>query len=743
MLWSAEKPHLYKLTLFLRDKESNILEIITQDVGFRRFELIDQIMHINGKRIEFYGTNRHEFSCYSGRTLTRAQMEHDITVMKQNNINALRTSHYPNESYIYELCDQYGIYVIDEVNLESHGCWDMIMRGDRDVSYSLPGDNPDWHDITIDRVDSLFERDKNHPSVIIWSCGNESFGGKKLFAMAQRFRKLDNPRLVHYEGVAVRYERDPRYPDTTDIYSEMYSSALEVEEYLKENRNKPFILCEYIHTMGNSGGTMYKYIDLMDKDPLFQGGFIWDFIDQSLTKKDRYGKEFQAYGGDFGDRPCDYNFCGNGILYADRKPKPQMQTVKFNYQGIVVNLVDDKFKIINKNLFTNTNVHDCIITLHKNGILILEKSFLTNVEPLSEKEYDLPFTIPAESGEYAVTVSFRLKKDTAWEKSGYEVAFGQHVVKRAELKAKCNTPVQIIRGGQNFGVKGEHFSALFSKTRGGLVSYKYAGCEMIEKIPQPNFWRAPTDNDIGNRMPARYAQWKIASQYAVPIHLTPGLDFDPAAGAGSVNVENPALEEKDGQAILTYKYHLPTVPATECELRYTVSGDGEVSVRLSCNPLNLPPMPEFGVMFKLSADYDNLEWYGMGPEESYVDRVTGAKLGIYRNKVADNMAGYLVPQECGNKVGVRYAKLTDNTGKGFVFSGDEIEFSALPYTPYELENAMHSYELPPIHYTVVRVNMQQMGIAGDNTWGALTHEEYLLPEKKKLDFTFSFKGVCI
>jgi len=726
LLWSAENPILYRLEIHVKDTDGALNEIITQNIGFRRFEIIDKIMHINGKRIEFFGVNRHEFSCYSGRVLTKEQMEYDVITMKRNNINAVRTSHYPNHPYFYELCDCYGLYVIDEVNLESHGRFDIaVMEGKIDAA--LPGDNPDWHDIVIDRVDSLYHRDKNHPCVLIWSCGNESFGGRNIYEMAQRFHSLDSSRLVHYEGV----HHDPRYPDTSDLYSQMYTPAADVEKFLQKNREKPMILCEYVHSMGNSGGAMHKYIELMSHDPLYQGGFIWDFIDQSILKNDRYGKEFQAYGGDFGDRPCDYNFCGDGILYGDRKSSPKLQTVKFNYQSIVVEVTPEKALVTNKNLFISTAEYDCIYILEKNGVKISSGQIETNVEPLSKAEYRLPLDIPALPGEYAITVSFQLKCDTMWEKRGYEVAFGQHVIKKSRPKAVCDIPFRPVHGKRTLGVYGEHFSVLFSKIKGGLVSYKFGGREMIKEVPRPNFWRAPTDNDIGNAMPARYAQWKIASLYGY-------LPFCPNH---QPTQDNPSFEVLDNCAIIIYKHCLPTTPTASCEVKYTVTGDGTVRVDLSCEPKGLSPMPEFGMIFKLDANYENLEWYGMGPEESYIDRVTGAKLGIYRNKVSDNMAKYLVPQECGNKIGVRYAKLTDNTGRGFIFTGDEMEFSALPYTPHELENAMHGYELPQPHYTVVRANLLQMGIAGDNSWGALTHEEYLLPKEAKLNFTFSFRGI--
>ena len=732
-LWSAEKPNLYSLRLNVKDSKGNTTEVIWQDVGFRKFEIHDSVMFINGKRIEFYGVNRHEFSCYTGRAITKEQMERDILTMKRFNINALRTSHYPNHPYIYQLCDRYGLYVIDEVNLESHGRWHIVHTHERGNGAALPGDDPNWLDIVIDRVENLYQRDKNHPSVIIWSLGNESWGGINILKMAERFRELDNTRPIHYEGV----HWDPRYPESTDMYSQMYTNAAKLDEFLQENKDKPMILCEYIHTMGNSGGAMHKYIELMSKHEHYQGGFIWDFIDQSLLKKNRYGKAFQAYGGDFDDRPNDSNFCGNGILYGDGGLSPKLQTVKYNYQPVVAEVDESKVLVRNKNLFTSTSEYDCFVTLEKNGKKIACSELITDVAPLSAAEYPLPLSIPDKPGEYAITVSFCLKENTSWEKRGHEVAFGQHVLKISEPSHACSDcvkPLKIVNGAQSLGVHGEFFSVLFSKTRGGLYSYNYAGRELIKKIPMPNFWRAPIDNDIGNLNPVRTAQWKIASLYAS--HVPPNLlneTYLPEA--------DPDLSMDNGCAVVTYHYYLPTQPTAECEVKYTITCDGTIGVNLVCEPKGLPPMPEFGMMFKLDADYENLEWYGMGPEETYSDRETGAKLGIFKNKVADNMAKYLVPQECGNKVGVRYAKLTDSAGRGILFAGDNMEFSALPYTPHELENAMHDYELPEVHYTVARVNLMQMGIAGDQSWGARTHDEYLLPTDKKLELSFHFKGI--
>lgn len=480
---------------------------------------------------------------------------------------------------------------------------------------------------------------------------------------------------------------------------------------------------------------MHKYTDLTDTEPLYQGGFIWDYIDQSIYKKDRYGKEFQAYGGDFGERPTDYNFSGNGIAYGgERDASPKMQEVKFNYQNITAEVGKDKVKVINKNLFVNTDTFDCVVLLEKEGKVLRKASLETHVAPLSEETYELPVPVQTLPGEYAVTVSFRLKEDTVWADKGHEVAFGQGVYQvEAPEKAEKPAKFQVINSGHNFGVRGENFDVMFSYLNGGLVSYRFGGVEMIEMIPKPNFWRAPTDNDCGNLMQMRYAQWKTASMYLS--HKYPSDSPYPG-------MKIPEIQVKEDCAAITFTYVMPTVPVSECGLTYEVYGDGSIRTTLSYDPVKeLGDMPEFGVMFKFNADYNHVTWYGMGPEETYADRCKGAKLGVYKNMVEDNMAKYLVPQECGNKTGVRWATVTDRKGRGMMFSGDQIEFSALPYTPHEMENAMHPFELPQVHYTVVRVAKQQMGVGGDDSWGAKTHEEYLLNADGKMEFTFTFRGI--
>lgn len=780
-LWSAEYPNLYQMLIYVYDEDGQLQEVIPQKVGFRRFEIKDSIMLLNGKRIVFKGVNRHEFSSKSGRVVSREELVQDLLTMKQHNINAIRTCHYPDASDIYELCDELGLYMIGETNLESHGNWTPIFWGGTTLEEIVPGDNPDWEAMMLDRVNSMYQRDKNHPAILLWSCGNESYGGLNILKMANLFRQLDSTRAVHYEGIF----NDRRYNDSSDVESQMYTSVEGIKAFLAEHREKPFVCCEYTHAMGNSCGGMHKYTDLTDTEPLYQGGFIWDYIDQSIYKKDRYGKEFLAYGGDFDDRPSDYNFSGNGIVYGgSRLPSPKMQEVKYNYQNIGIEVQEDRVWIANKNLFTDLQIYRCQAILSQFGKELKRVDFRVDLDPLTEGDYPLPLELPKKDGEYTLTISFTLKKDTAWAKAGHEVAFGQGVLRVKEGKvyrvlkdsekaairagahllarmqgeeeglavncagALCvrnrelvesvghpleyvaepmavSEPYTLVRGVYNTGVKGANFSAIFNGS--GLVSYVYGGKEMLKTIPKPNFWRAPIDNDCGNDMMASYAQWKLASLYVT-----------------SKGVENagPSVVEKADHVELTCKMMLPTKPVAYVDILYKVYGDGTIQTTLSYDPIKeLGDMPEFGWLLKMDADYDHVQWYGMGPEENHVDRDKGARLGVYNNLVGDNMSQYMVPQECGNKTGVRYAKVTDRLGRGMLFAGDAMHFSALPYTPHEMENAMHSFELPQIHYTVVRLALSQMGVGGDNSWGARTHDEYLIDVSGKVEFTFWMKGI--
>lgn len=733
LLWSAEKPNLYEVKIIVKDSHGNETEFISQLAGFRRFEMVDGLMKLNGKRIVFKGVNRHEFSSVTGRVPNRDEVIKDIVTMKKNNINAIRTSHYPDDSMLYELCDIYGIYMIAENNLESHGTWEAYNKGYVDLDFVVPKDKPQWREMMLDRANSCYQRDKNHPAILIWSCGNESFGGKTIYEMSQLFRQLDKHRLVHYEGVF----NDRSYNDTSDMESQMYTPVAGIEKFLAEHPEKPFICCEYTHAMGNSCGAMHKYTELTDREPRYQGGFIWDYIDQSIYKKDRYGKWFLTYGGDFGDRPTDGDFSGNGICYGgEREASPKMQEVKFNYQNISVDFDSDYiFTVTNKNLFVNTSVFDAFAILLADGEEVYRTKLQVSVPPMERASYEVPVTLKNSmidvEKEYCIVVSFVLKENTIWEKAGYEIAFGQHMIKKPVSEYSCDKSVELIVGNGNILVRGENFKALFSRMNLGMVSYVYGGVEMLPNtIPLPNFWRTPTNNDSGNMMPQRYAQWKIASMYVTTRENQRFADT------------SPRVEKNDNNIAITYTYFMPTTPQSSCEVTYRVFGDGTIETTLSYDPVKeLGDMPEFGMMFKLDADYDTVKWYGLGPQETYEDRLHGGKYGVYENKVADNIAEYLVPQESGNKCRVRYARVMDKKGRGMLFFGDELSFSALPYTPHELENAAHHFELPPVHYTVVRVAKKQMGVGGDDSWGSHTHPEYLLDASEKMKFTFCFRGI--
>ena len=855
-----------------------LFEIVRERAGFRRFELVDGLMRINGERIVFRGVNRHEFTCDSGRVVPAEVTRQDLILMKQNNINAVRTCHYPNSSALYRDCDELGLYLIAENNMESHGSWAPVEAG-LPTPGIVPGDDPAWRPMLLDRVNSCYQRDKNHPSVLIWSVGNESFGGSVIRDMADCFRQLDPGRPVHYEGIF----HDRTWPQTSDMESQMYPSAEAVEAFLQEHPDKPFICCEYTHAMGNSCGGMHRYTDLTLREPRYQGGFIWDFVDQSLRMKNRFGEEFQAYGGDCGERPTDYDFSGNGIVDGTRKPYAgKMQEVKFNYQPIRLEVGRDSVRVMNDNLFTGTDFYDCVVILEREGVRTAEAVLETAVPPLSEKTYRLPEAIldgiarieaeaagPNGPAEYAVTVSMRLAGDCAWAKRGHETAFGQGVFGAGSAagtgtettsvtdSAAADTPVSadtektavtgtvqaneraavtaagqegmphrtriagtdwqrtilldtkdgvlaMTRGSFNIGVRGGNFDALFSLLRGGLVSFRRGGHrgtgtgfsaadrELFAKLPRPCFWRAPTSNDDGNRMAARHGIWKLADQYQIPrpetleifteqdsvlLQMQYALPVSwPAENAsGPVPVSDPdgadtagdsAGAVADGIAAQAAQAGNPLDQLPFVTAGYRFRADGSLTLTLDWDPMksgdwrNLPSMPVFGFLFQMDADCDRFSWYGRGPAENYVDRCRGARLGIYHSRVRDNMSPYLVPQECGNRTGVRWAEVTDARGRGVRFAAGDgtggrmeeiqgpasrvkpsMEFSALPWTPQELESAAHPYELPPVHFTTVRCALMQMGVGGDDSWGARTLPQYCLPAGEKLHFEVTVEGI--
>jgi len=880
LLWSAEDPQLYELTVRLvkegPEGQELLLEIMRERAGFRRFEMKDGLMCLNGRRIVFRGVNRHEFTCDSGRVVSPEITRQDLVLMKKNNINAVRTCHYPNASALYRLCDELGLYLIAENNMESHASWAPVEAG-LPTPGIVPGDDGRWLPLLLDRVDSCYQRDKNHPSILIWSVGNESFGGSVIRDMADHFRRLDPDRLVHYEGIF----HDRTWPQSSDMESQMYPSAEAIEDFLRDHRDKPFICCEYTHAMGNSCGGMHRYTDLTLREPLYQGGFIWDFVDQSIRSKNRFGEEFQAYGGDFGERPTDYDFSGNGIVDGARRPyEGKMQEVKYNYQAVRFKVGRDRVLICNDNLFTSTGGLDCAVSLEREGECLVRADLQTDVPPLSERSYVLPGSVleairrieeEAETGqapvEYSVTVSLRLREDCAWARRGHETAFGQGVFSAGAPADPCDgsgmeaeaeafplpaeeadpaagsaggahatalrmegaeyasagssgteektragretvwkevtgtdwsraicldSPLgrlRLVRGSFNIGIQGDHFEALFSILQGGLVSFRrggnpFAGAqtgaraaggasavtgqELFAQIPRPCFWRAPTSNDAGNHMAARHGIWKLADEYQVPrpetlriftsedsvlLQICHSLPFSPFWGEASQGQASGQPGSDPAGAFV--------------RVGYCFRADGRLTLSLDWDPetgkeagqdeparaggfpqdgRGLPSMPLFGFRFRMNPDLDRFRFYGKGPAENYADRCRGARLGIYSSLVRDNMSPYLVPQECGNRTGVRWAEVTDRRGRGLRFTaggqdrGTGMEFCALPYTAAELESASHPYELPPVHFTNVRCALMQMGVGGDDSWGARTLPRYCLPADQKLHFEVTVQG---
>lgn len=728
--WSAEHPHLYTLVFRLIDEKGNLLETESCRIGFRTFEIKDGLMRINGKPILFKGVNRHEFAADKGRAIGYEDMVHDIQLMKKYNINAVRTSHYPNHPLWYDLCDEYGLYVIDETNLETHGTWSY---GQQEEGDAIPGSKPEWTENVLDRCNSMLQRDKNHPSVVIWSLGNESFGGDNFLKMHHHLTEKDPTRIVHYEGVA-NYRASEA---ASDIESTMYTRPDAVEQYAKdaegkEEKPKPYILCEYSHAMGNSCGNLFKYTDLFDRYPILQGGFIWDWRDQGLLAKTAEGVEYFAYGGDFGDEPNDGNFCGNGLIFADGSISPKLYEVKKCYQNVdiqAVKLKEGILEVTNKHLFTNLNQYRLKWEIARNG-KVMDTGFQeVDVQPQTSQRIKLAYSLPKAhkpEDEVILTVSLQLKKETPWAEKGHEIAFEQFVIPPDRNESKMvQRPLKPIRTSDDettLTVAGEDFTVIFDKESGDLQSYTFKGVELIKAAPIPNFWRAMTDNDRGNKLPERSGTWREAGE--------------------SRQRQSFVYERTAHTVTIVAEYQLPTTTSSACRLRYVIHGDGQIKVEQVLTPgTNLPEIPEIGMLFTMDRSFAQLAWYGKGPHENYWDRATGAKVGLYHGNVHDQYVPYLKPQECGNKTDVRWATITNQKGIGLKITGlPTNELNALPYTPRQLEAHDHGYKLLPSDQVVVRVNYKQMGVGGDDSWGARTHPEFMLYANRPYTYSFTLEG---
>lgn len=711
-LWSAEEPNLYELDFSVKSQTGAYLCGTRQSFGFRRFELKNGIMLLNGRRIVFRGVNRHEWSCRTGRAITDDEIEWDIKTLKRNNFNAVRCSHYPNVGRFYELCDKYGLYVIDETNLETHGTW-MALGRECPTEQTLPGDLQEWRGAVLDRGRSMLERDKNHPCVLMWSCGNESRGGSTLYALSEWFRRRDPSRLVHYEGIF----HDRSYPDTSDIESRMYAKPDEIREYLTASPEKPYISCEYAHAMGNSFGNVNEYAALEDEFPQYQGGFVWDFIDQALLTRDENGAPYLAAGGDFGTRPNDGFFCADGLVFADRTPSPKLEEAKFLFSPVVITCGAEGVSVRNKNLFVSTAALRFEYALLSDGVEMLSGSFTLDVPPGETRSYPLEPTLPAGGGELVLTCSARLAADTLWAESGYEIAFGQAVLRPAPLRRGGDAPAVLIDGSANIGAEINGAHALISKATGELCSLSRDGAEYLEAPLRADFWRAPTDNDTGSGSDLLWAKWKTASLYRRLV----------------------SLEADVWQGSVTARYSAPCTPEITYSIEYRFTQAGRIFVTLRLDPA-AGTAPCAGLTLKMPKSFDRLSWYGNTQREAYADRQNGLRLGLGSDDAANRLTPYLHTQECGNLTALRTLTVSGKGGRGLRFSSPlPFQGSVLPYTSHELECAGERRFLPPSSGTVVCLRGGMSGVGGDDSWGAPIHPAYLLSTAEGLSYTFEIE----
>ena len=710
--WSAESPSLYELEVNVIDQAGDIVEAVVQKVGFRRFRIENGIMTLNGKRVVFKGADRHEFDAKRGRSITEQDMIDDVIFCKRHNINAIRTSHYPNQERWYDLCDEYGIYLIDETNLETHGSW--CLPGDVvTAETAVPGSKARWEGACVDRVNSMMRRDYNHPSVVIWSLGNESYTGDVFRAMYKHVHDIDPNRPVHYEGVT----KNRDYDDVTDIETRMYEHADVVEEYLKNDPQKPYISCEYMHAMGNSVGNLDEYTAL-ERYPHYQGGFIWDFIDQAIYASQPDGSTRLCYGGDFGDRPSDYEFSGNGLVFADRTPAPKAQEVKQLYSNVHIDVTDRSVSIKNDNLFISTGGYQFVLRILADGEPVWQSERRFDVPADSACTFDVEWPVDlyrANANELLLEVSQRLAEATDWAPAGYELAFGQTVVAGTKAAEDAALPADgiVTVGRWNAGVQGSGREILLSRTQGGLVSYTFDGHEFVLRRPAITTFRALTDNDRGAGHGFERAQWMAAGRYARCV--------------------DNVIEQVDEDTLkAVYTYELATPQRTKVTVEYTADTTGRLNLHVEYpgESGDLPTIPAFGIEWTLPVQYSNLRFFGAGPEETYQDR-KHAKLGVWSTDAFKDHAPYLMPQETGNHEEVRWAEITDENGHGLRVSrangAAPFAVSLQPYSSFMIEEAQHQDELPAPKHMFLRVLAAQMGVGGDDSWMSPVHSQYHIP----------------
>lgn len=729
--WSAETPHLYELIITLKSADGNIIEVLKQDVGFRTIEIKDGVLLVNGQYVYLKGANLHEHHDVHGHVVDEATMLKDIELMKTHNLNAVRTSHYPQPELWYKLCNIYGLYVVDEANIESHG-----------MGYgkeSLAKDST-WMDAHMFRTKNMFERDKNQPSVIIWSLGNEAGNGVNFYATYQYLKDSDPTRPVQYERSLQEYN--------TDIFCPMYMRIEGMEKYAQSNPHRPLIQCEYAHAMGNSVGNLQDYWDVIEKYRALQGGFIWDWVDQGLLTSNEAGETFWAYGGDFGpeDVPSDGNFCLNGLVNPDRGVKPHLLEVKKVYQNIgfkPVNLEKGIVNIQNKYSFIDLSGFDFSWEVTGNGKTAASgKIPALSLLPGENSDIALDYNIQAEPGMiYHLTLKAVQKDNRGIVKAGWVAATEQLELPFKKPQPVISTsdfqPVTISEKENQLILTGNGFSVTFDAVAGIMTSYSKDGTELIQSGPVPNFWRAPIDNDLGNNLHKRSRVWRKAGENRKVRDFSV---FQPEPQSARVSMQFDLVNDS-GAVIASYTS------------LYTVYGSGDIRVDndFRMTRKDLPEIVRMGMNLVMPVQFNQVAWLGRGPHESYQDRKTSAFVGLYSGTVADQYWAYIRPQENGNKTDVRWAAVTDKAGNGMLFQGMPLlEFSVHHNIMEDFESQeridgkqpegaevvnRHTTDVKPRDLTSVNVDYRQMGVGGDNSWGAWTHDQYRLRDK---EYRYSF-----
>ena len=741
--WSAETPDLYSLVINLKNKNGATLESVSSRIGFRKVEIINSQLLVNGKAVYLKGTNMHEHDDINGHVVDEAMILKDIRVMKSHNINAVRTSHYPQQELWYEMCDRYGLYLIDEANIESHG-----IGYNKDVTLA---DKPQWAVAHMARMQAMVERDKNHPSVIIWSLGNEAGDGHNFLNNYKWAKQRDTSRPVQYERADQSTNTTERH---TDIYCPMYASIEHIENYAKDDKNdRPLIMCEYAHAMGNSTGNLQDYWDIIEKYPKLQGAFVWDWVDQGILTTNEAGEKYWAYGGDFGEEgvPSDGIFCCNGLTWPDRTPKPGLSEVKKVYQYIGFEPVDlnaGLLKIKNKYDFTDLAKFNFDWEVVSEGSIIQSgKISFPELKPGNEMMVKIPLQKmqPAPGTEYFLNIKATrpeewnlVPEDHVYASAQFLLASGNEVLKKTTGEYGI---LQTKTEGTTLEVAGEDLKVIFNLETGRLASWTFKGKELLLKGPEPDFWRAPTDNDYGYGMDRRFRVWKRAGESAT---IT----------KAEINQPSP------GKVTVTFRYDIPgpdSVKIAGYITTYSVFGSADILISNVINKVSekIPELPRMGMQMQLPVEFSNLKWYGRGPHENYSDRKTSADVGIYESSVADQYVPYIRPSENGYKTDTRWLTLTDDNGLGILVSGDPIIcFSSLNNIHDDFESPgnlaryrkdaksanTHTDDVKPRELVNLNVDLAQMGVGGDNSWGAMIHPQYRLMDQK-YQYTFRIRPI--